>query len=233
VPSDRVSHMAEDVSEKLHDLADDVKPRLRGWLHAGILPLAVAGGIVLVGMSPTPGTKIAAAVFMVTAMLLFGVSAIYHTGTWTPETRERLKRFDHANIFLLIAGSYTPFSLLLLDRRDATVLLLLVWGGALLGVLFRVFWLSAPRWLYVPVYIALGWAAVFWMGDFADNGSDTVIALMIAGGVLYSIGAAVYGFKRPDPAPAWFGFHEIFHSFTIAAFVSHYIGISIAAYSLR
>lgn len=229
---DRLSTITDEVGDKLHDLAAEVKPRLRGWLHAGVLPLAIAGGVVLVGLSPTPGTKVAAGVFMLTAVLLFGVSAIYHTGTWDAATKERLKRFDHANIFLLIAGSYTPFALLLLDRPAATLLLVLVWSGAVLGVAFRVFWLNAPRWLYVPVYIALGWAAVFWMPAFADSASTAVLTLLIVGGGLYSLGAVVYAFKRPDPAPAWFGFHEIFHTFTIAAFTSHYIGISLAAYTL-
>lgn len=230
--SERTS-VSDDVSDKLHELAAEVKPRLRGWLHAATMPLAVAAGVVLVALSPTTGTRIAAAVFMLTAMLLFGVSAIYHTGTWTSRTKARLQRFDHANIFLLIAGSYTPFALLLLDAGDATLLLVLVWSGAVLGVAFRVFWLGAPRWLYVPVYIALGWAAVFWMPAFADRASAAVLVLLIVGGGLYSLGAAVYGFKWPDPAPAWFGFHEIFHAFTIAAFISHYVGISLATYAQR
>src|SRR4028118_1360467 len=122
MPTDPTSSVSEEVGEKLHELAAEVKPHLRGWLHAAVMPLAVAGGVVLVALSPTTGTRLAAAVFMLTAMLLFGVSAIYHTGTWTPRTKERLKRFDHANIFLLIAGSYTPFALLLLEPRDAAVL---------------------------------------------------------------------------------------------------------------
>lgn len=229
----RVSILHDDVSETLHELAEEIKPRLRGWLHAGILPLAVAAGIVLIVLSPTTGGKVASAVFMASSMLLFGVSAVYHTGTWSPRTKMLLKRFDHSNIFLLIAGSYTPFSVLLLDNRDATILLTLVWSGALLGVAFRVFWLHAPRWLYVPVYIALGWAAVFWMPAFAERSPTSVVVLLIVGGLLYSLGAIVYAFKRPDPAPHWFGFHEIFHSFTIAAFTVHYIGVSIAAYSMR
>lgn len=233
MPRDRASSVGDEAGEKLHDLAAEVKPRLRGWLHAGIVPLAIAGGVVLVALSPTTGTRLASAVFVLTAMLLFGVSAIYHTGNWRPEIKERLQRFDHANIFLLIAGSYTPFSLLLLPARDATVLLVLVWSGAVLGVVFRVFWLGAPRWFYVPVYVALGWAAVFWMPAFADRASTAVLTLLIVGGGLYSLGAVVYGLKRPNPAPAWFGFHEIFHCFTIAAFASHYVSISLAAYALR
>ena len=223
--------LGEQVGDMLHEVAVEVKPKLRGWLHAGVMPLSVAAGVVLVALSPTIGTRIAAAIFMLTAMLLFGVSAIYHTGTWTESTKARLKRLDHANIFLLIAGSYTPFALLLLDSRNATILLVIVWTGAVLGVAFRVFWLGAPRWLYVPAYVAMGWAAVIWMPAFAESASTAVLTLLIVGGGLYSLGAIVYGFKRPDPAPAWFGYHEIFHTFTILAFAAHYIGISLAAYS--
>ncbi len=123
-----------------------------------------------------------------------------------------------------------PFALLLLDTKDAWLLLSLVWGGATLGLLFRVFWVGAPRWLYVPIYIALGWAAVFWLPEFKENGSTAVIVLLAVGGLLYTIGAVVYGFKRPDPWPNWYGFHEIFHTLTIAAFIVHYIGVSLLAY---
>jgi len=230
---DHVSSLSDDVSETLHELAAEIKPRLRGWLHAGILPLTVAAGIVLVSLSPGVGAKVASAIFILSATLLFGVSAVYHTGTWQPRVKMLLKRFDHSNIFLLIAGSYTAFSVLLLEAGDATVLLTLVWSGAVLGVAFRVFWLEAPRWLYVPVYIALGWAAVFWMPQFAERSPTSVVVLLVVGGLLYSLGALVYAFKRPDPSPRWFGFHEIFHSFTIAAFIVHYIGVSIAVHSMR
>ncbi len=230
---EQAASLADDVNETLHELAAEIKPRLRGWLHAGILPLAVAAGIVLVALSPGVGAKVASSIFILSALLLFGVSAVYHTGSWQPRVKMLLKRFDHSNIFLLIAGSYTAFSVLLLEDRDATVLLTLVWSGAVLGVAFRVFWLGAPRWLYVPVYIALGWAAVFWMPQFTERSPTSVVVLLIVGGLLYSLGALVYAFKRPDPAPNWFGFHEIFHTFTIAAFIVHYIGVSIAAYSLR
>jgi len=108
-----------------------------------------------------------------------------------------------------------------------------VWGGAVLGVLSRVFWVGAPRWVYVPLYVALGWAAMFWMKQFAASGGTAIITLMVAGGVLYSLGAIVYVLKRPDPMPRWFGFHELFHSLTIAAFTTHYVGISLATYTLR
>jgi hemolysin III len=172
-------------------------------------------------------------VFATSALVLFTVSAFYHRGTWSPRVWLFLRRFDHANIFLLIAGSYTPFTLLLLRGEDRVVLLSVVWSGAVLGVLFRIFWNDAPRWLYTPIYIALGWAAVFFFGDFVANSGTAVWVLMAVGGLLYTLGGLVYGFQRPDPSPRWFGFHEVFHTLTIVAFAAHYVGISIATYSLR
>jgi hemolysin III len=228
---ERLSSMTAEVGDRVEHVLEEIKPRLRGWLHAATLPLIAVAGVVLIVLSPRPSIAWASAIYAACAVLLFGVSAIYHTGTWSPVAHGRLQRFDHANIFLLIAGSYTPYTLLLLDRGEATVLLLLVWTGALAGVLFRVFWVDAPRWLYVPIYLALGWAAMFWMPQFAEAASTTVLVLLVVGGALYSIGGLVYGLQRPNPSPAWFGFHEVFHSFTIAAFVVHYIGVSIAAYT--
>ncbi len=211
----------------------EVKPKLRGWLHLVTAPLALAGGIVLIALSPNATTRIGSAIFATTAMVLFTVSAIYHRGTWSPRIWAFLRRFDHANIFLLIAGTYTPFSLLLLEGRNQVILLTTVWTGALLGVLFRIFWAGAPRWLYTPIYLALGWAAVFFFPDFVDGTGAAVLTLMIVGGALYTVGGLVYGFQRPNPFPRWFGFHEVFHTLTIAAFASHYVGVSIATYSLR
>lgn len=222
-----------------HTVAE-VKPKLRGWLHLAVAPLALAGGIVLVVLSPDATTRVGSALFTGSAVVLFTVSAVYHTGSWSPRTWAILRRFDHANIFLLIAGSYTPFSLLLLEGTERVVLLSVVWTGAVLGVLFRVFWAGAPRWLYTPIYIALGWAAIFFIPSFADGAQrlgvgvgTAVVVLVVVGGALYTLGGVVYGFQRPDPWPQWFGFHEVFHSFTILAFVTHYVGISLATYSLR
>jgi hemolysin III len=221
-----VNNMAMD--EQLRDTFNAVKPKLRGWLHAAMFPVAVTGGLVLIILAPSPAVRGSAAIYTATAALLFGVSALYHRGRWSPRTHTMLKRFDHANIFLIIAGTYTPFALLLLPSRQAQVLLTLV--GAILGVAFRVFWVGAPRWLYVPIYLALGWAAVFWLPQFASNGNATIAALIIVGGLSYSIGAVVYGFKRPNFSPRWFGFHELFHSFTLAGFASHHVGIWLAAF---
>lgn len=221
-----------ELDDHLRDTVAAVKPHLRGWLHAGTFPLSVAAGVVLVVLSPSTEARVATAVFAATAALLFGVSAVYHRGRWSPRAHGVLKRLDHANIFLIIAGTYTPFTLLLLERDDAQVLLSLVWGGALAGVAFRVLWVGAPRWLYVPVYIALGWAAAFWLPAFWRSGGPAVLALVIIGGVLYSLGGLVYGLRRPDPSPRWFGFHEVFHALTVAAFVAHYVGVSITVYAV-
>jgi hemolysin III len=226
--------------DQLHELADEIKPRLRGWLHLVNAPLTLAAGLVLIALSPTAPTRVGSAVYAGSALLLFTVSAIYHRGTWSPQVHHFLKRFDHANIFLLIAGSYTPFALLLLEGTTRNVLLTTVWLGAAIGVAFRVLWVGAPRWLYLPIYIALGWAAVFFIDDFAAGAEKlgvgigtAVLVLVIVGGALYTLGAIVYGLKRPDPWPRWFGFHEVFHTFTILAFVTHYVGISLATYALR
>ncbi len=205
-------------------------PHLRGWLHAVMAPIAVVCGIVLVALSP-PEYRGAAALYSATAILLFGTSAVYHRFRWSPRTKVMLKRLDHSNIFLIIAGSYTPFAVVLLPPDQARTLLLLVWGGALAGVLFRVFWVGAPRWLYTPIYVALGWVAVFYLKPLYEKGGAAVVILIAVGGLLYTAGAVIYGIKRPNPSPRWFGFHEIFHVCTVAAFVVHYIAVSMAVYS--
>jgi hemolysin III len=218
------------VEDALYEQLARVKPRLRGWLHLGTFPVVAAAGLVLVMLSPTLLARVGAAVFTATGMLLFGVSAVYHRGTWSPRLWRVLRRLDHSNIFLLIAGTYTPFALLLLSGMDRWLVLGIAWGGAALGVGFRTLWVHAPRWLYTPVYIALGWVAVFWLDEFARAAGPAVLSLIVAGGLLYSLGGLVYALKRPDPSPRWFGFHEIFHTLTIAAYVAHYVGLSLISY---
>jgi hemolysin III len=222
------------------DKMAELKPRLRGWLHAGVIPFVVAGGVVLIALAPTTATKVGSSVFIGSALLLFGVSAIYHRGTWRPAVWALLRRFDHANIFVLIAGSYTAFAMLLLHGNARIILLSGIWGGALLGVLFRIFWTDAPRWLYTPIYIGLGWFAVFFLPEFIHGairlGAGIAIAtgaLVLAGGVLYTLGAVTYGLKKPNPKPGWYGFHEVFHTFTVVAFVAQYIAVSLATYTVR
>jgi hemolysin III len=195
-----------------------------------MFPVAVAGGIVLVVLAGGPRARIAAAVFAGTAALLFGTSALFHRGHWSPRAHRILRRLDHANIWLIIAGTYTPFAVLALPPGQGRVLLLIVWIGALAGVIFRVVWIGAPRWLYTPVFVVLGWVAVFFLPGLLRGAGVAALVLIIVGGVLYSAGAAVYGFKRPNPSPRWFGFHEVFHACTVAAFIVHYVAVSLTVY---
>jgi hemolysin III len=224
---------SERIGESVRGALHEVKPHLRGWLHAATAPLALAAGIVLVVLSPTPLTRAGSAIFAASALALFTASATMHRGRWSPRVNRWLCRVDHSSIFLLIAGSYTPFTLLLLHGRDRATLLYVAWGGALLGIIFRLCWASAPRWLYTPIYIALGWAAVFYFPQFFSSAAPAVLGLMVLGGLLYTVGGVVYGFRRPNPFPRWFGFHEVFHFLTVLAFMAHYAGVLIATYSLR
>lgn len=201
--------------------ATEAKPTWRGWIHAGTFPVSIAAGIVLISLAHGAPAKWASAVFMLTSMLLFGNSALYHRFDWKPRTKILLKRIDHANIFLLIAGTYTPLAVLALPPSQGLLLLCLVWGGALLGIGFRVFWITAPRWLYVPLYLLLGYAALMYIVPLVQA-SVPMMVLVLVGGVLYTAGAAVYGFKKPNPFPGRFGFHEIFHTLTVLAFMCHW-----------
>jgi hemolysin III len=205
-----------------------LKPRLRGWVHAGVTPVVVVASVVLVLTAPTTAGKVTSAIFGLTAILLFGTSAVYHRGTWSPRTGAVLRRLDHTNIFLIIAGTYTPLTALLLPWPLNRNLLLVVWSGAIAGLLARVFWLHAPRWFYVPVYVALGWVAVWFLPDFAASGGATIAWLVGAGGLAYTVGAVVYGTKRPNPSPQWFGFHEVFHVLTVVGYGCHYVAVAIA-----
>jgi hemolysin III len=201
--------------------APEIRPTWRGWIHAGTFPVAIVAGIVLITVAQGAPAKWASAVFMATSLLLFGNSALYHRFDWKPRTKAILKRIDHANILLLIAGTYTPIATLALPPEKGVLLLTLVWAGALLGILFRVFWLHAPRWLYVALYLALGWAAVMYLVDLFEANAAMMI-LVAVGGVLYTAGAIVYAMKRPNPWPGHFGFHEIFHVCTVLAFLCHW-----------
>lgn len=203
------------------DANAEIRPTWRGWIHAGIFPVALVAGIVLIVLAEGAPAKWAAAVFMASSLLLFGNSAVYHRFDWGPRVKLVLKRIDHANILLLIAGTYTPIATLALVPDKGVLLLCLVWGGALLGILFRVFWIDAPRWLYVALYLALGWAAVMYMGDLLAA-NVAMMVLVCVGGLLYTGGAVVYAMKKPNPWPGHFGFHEIFHVCTVLAFLCHW-----------
>ncbi|HET9126638.1 MAG TPA: hemolysin III family protein [Propionibacteriaceae bacterium] len=203
---------------------------MRGWLHTGMTPIVLLAGLALVVFAPTLTSRAAGAVYLLCALMLFGTSATYHRGNWSARVLNVFRRWDHANIYLFIAGTYTPLAANLLHGHSRVLLLTLVWSAALVGIAFRVFWLGAPRWLYTVLYVLMGWAAVGWMGDFWHAGGPAVVILVIAGGLVYSLGALVYGLKRPNPSPRWFGFHEIFHSATVVAAVLHYIAIALATF---
>lgn len=203
------------------DAIQEIKPTWRGWLHAGTFPVAIAAGVVLIVLAQGAPAKWASAVFMASSLLLFGNSALYHRFTWKPRTKAVLKRIDHANILLLIAGTYTPIATLALPPEKGTLLLVLVWTGAVLGILFRVFWINAPRWLYVALYLVLGWAAVMYIVDLF-HANAAMMVLVIVGGLLYTGGAVAYALKRPNFWPGHFGFHELFHLCTVLAFLCHW-----------
>lgn len=221
------------VESAVEHLVDAVKPKLRGWIHLGMTPLVIATSIVLVALSPTPAARWSTAVFGLCATILFGVSAVYHRGKWSATTLAVLRRLDHSNIFLMIAGTYTPLSVLLLPAATARILLIVVWTGALIGIGMRVFWLGAPRWLYVPIYIALGWVAVAFLPTFWNTGGPAVTLLVMAGGIAYTLGAVVYALKWPDPSPRWFGYHEIFHVGTLLGYACHAVAIFLVVGALR
>jgi len=207
-----------------------VPPKLRGWFHLGATPAVVIASLVLFILSKN-SFKFAVALYSVTAILLFSVSAIYHRVPWSPEKKKIWRRFDHANINLLIAGSYTPFAVTLLHGRDRTILLSVIWIGALIGVAVRVFWVGAPRWLYVANYLVLGWIALVYLPQMYREGGLWILLPIILGGLLYSIGAIFYALKRPGRYAKYFGFHELFHIFVLAAWISQYVAISIAVYT--
>lgn len=206
-------------------MSDIAKPRFRGWLHGAMLPISIVAGIVLVASAPDQASRVSSAIFAATASLLFGVSAILHLGTWSPGIEGLLRRADHGNIYLIIAGTYTPFAVLALSPQQGRVMLAIVWIGAIAGVFFRVFWLGAPRWLSTTLYVVVGWVAVLFVPGLIDGAGLTAFVLIVIGGVLYTLGAVVYALKRPNPWPAMFGFHEVFHSFTVAAFAAHYVAV--------
>ncbi len=205
------------------------KPRLRGLLHLAAFPVSlITGTVLLLAVADSTAERWGCLVYALATSILFGTSALYHRGDWSPETRARLRRLDHSNIFLMIAGTYTPISIALLDGTGRTVVLVVVWLGALAGIVFRVVWLSAPAWLYTPFYVALGWVAIAVLPALAHAGGAGVVALVLGGGLAYSLGGLVYALRRPDPAPATFGYHEIFHTCTLIGFVAHYVAVVLA-----
>ena len=194
-------------------------------------PISLVVGIVLITLATELRGRITLGVFTITAVTLFTCSALYHRVGWSKKYKAVWRRIDHANIPILIAGTYTPFAIFLLDSSQAKILLSVVWSGAILTALLRITWLTAPRWLYVIAYIALGWAAVAYMPEFLQSGGVLVFLLILLGGLLYSSGAIIYALKRPNFSPRWFGFHELFHSFTAGAFIAHLVAAILVVFA--
>jgi hemolysin III len=205
---------------------------MRGWLHLYGLVAAVTASAVLIPLAAlVSGTAaLAAVVYSLGISLCFGISALYHRKIWGPRGYSVMRRLDHAAIFLLIAGTYTPYCLLLLPAGTAALLLGTVWAGATVGIVLQVAWPHAPRWLSVPIYIALGWAAIAVLPQVLARGGVTVLVLLLVGGAAYSLGALVYALKWPNPWPRVFAHHELFHACTLVAAICHHIGVYFALF---
>jgi hemolysin III len=212
--------------------APRVKPRLRGVSHQLACFVALVAGALLVTRAPSPRAAAATVVYALSLVAMFGVSALYHRPTWAPRPRQWLRRLDHSTIFLLIAGTYTPFSLLL-DGGKARLLLLVAWGGALLGIAQSLFWVRAPKPIVATAYVALGWVVVLFLPAVQRVVGTLGLGLLAGGGMLYTLGALVYALRRPDPAPAVFGYHEIFHALVILAAACHFAAVALIVRNLR
>lgn len=217
------------------DLISDVlKPRMRGWLHAYAALISLVTGAVLISVAA--GMKggnagWSTAVYAATVSLLFGTSALYHRLNWGARGHGVMKRLDHSMIFVFIAGTYTPFAALTLPHAASIAVLVVVWTGAVFGVLLQTVWPDAPRWVSVPLYIALGWVAVFVLPHLLHSYGVAALVLIATGGIVYTLGALAYGFKKPNPYPGTFGFHEVFHACTLIAATCHYIAVWLAVFA--
>ena len=202
-----------------------VKPRLRGVFHEIGFYMAVAAGIPLVLTAEEGRGRLAATVFAFCLAACFGASALYHRPTWAPNARLWLARLDHAALYLLIAGTYTPFGLLVMSKGWAIPVLSIVWGGAIVAIALKLFWVGTPKWLSAAIGLVLGWVGVVAFPQLLQLDLAGLL-LVLAGGLLYSAGAIVYALRRPDPVPGVFGYHELFHVFTLAAAACQFAAIA-------
>jgi hemolysin III len=208
------------------------KPLLRGVSHEVAAAFALAGGVALVRSAPGTHAALAAGVYGAALTALFGVSALYHRPRWGERARLVMRRLDHAAIFLLIAGTYTPFCLLL-PAGGGRALLAFVWAGAGAGMLLSVLWPLAPKWLMAVLCVALGWAVVPVLPALRAAIGEGGLGLLLAGGLAYTLGAIVYATRRPDPSPRVFGYHEVFHALVVVAAVCHYVAVAGVVGALR
>jgi hemolysin III len=204
-----------------------IKPRLRGVLHQGAFVASIIVAPLLLMSADASRSRVAASVFACSVAACFGASALYHRVTWTPSMRRWMRRADHAGIYLLIAGTYTPVSLLVLHGVWGRVILVVVWIGALAAIVLKFVWIDAPKWVAAAVGLTLGWVAVVALPQLVDRLQLSALTLLIAGGLFYSAGAIVYARRKPDPLPAVFGYHEVFHALTIAAAACQYVAIAL------
>lgn len=211
----------------------ETRPRLRGHIHFWSFFFAVAAGATLISLAASTVSGLAAlatSIYGATVLGLFGVSALYHKRIWSPQAYRWMKRADHSMIFLFIAGTYTPFTLLAMSQPTGYIVLGIVWGGAVAGVALKLFWPAAPRWVGVPIYIALGWVAVFVLPELLASGGVAALVLLLAGGLFYTVGAIFYAVRWPNHWPHVFGYHEFFHTCTVLAATTHYIAIWLVLY---
>jgi hemolysin III len=206
-----------------------VKPRLRGVSHQWAFFVSLALAPVLLVIAPDGKARLAAGIYSLSVSGLLGTSALYHRHDWTHRARMWMRRLDHSMIFVLIAGTYTPFALLVLEGGVARAILIVVWAGALAGIVVNLFWTSAPKPVTAAIYIALGWVAVVAMDDMWREIGPVGVGLIIAGGLMYTAGAVIYALRRPNPIPDVFGYHEVFHALVIAAAATHFAAVAIYA----
>jgi hemolysin III len=204
-------------------------PRARGLIHLVSAGVAIIAGVALVYMAwsaPKPGAFWAATVYATAIVVMFSVSATYHRVSWgSPVAEKWMMRFDHSLIFVFIAACYTPLAVLAMPPHVGNDVLVIVWSGAAAGVALKMFWPSAPRWVGVPLYLLLGYVAVWFVEELLDGAGFVVVALLVAGAVFYNIGAILYGARWPNPWPTTFGHHEFFHAFTAVAATCHFVAI--------
>ena len=226
----RAVEKAESAKEVAAEAIAAVKPKLRGVSHQWAFVVSLFLGVALILAAKTPKATLAVAIYAVSLSALLGTSAVYHRVNWTrPSVRQWMRRLDHSMIFFLIAGTYTPFALLVLDGPLADAILLVVWVGAIAGAVVEMVWIDHPKWVAAVIYLSLGWVAIISFPGLWDEMGVTGTLLVAAGGLLYTAGAVVYATQRPNPNPRVFGYHEVFHLLVIAAAAAHFAAVAFFA----